>query len=200
MYVINFTIFVCGISEECVSALTNKKRGSQRRHLGMEMNPPICWAHCHSLPFIAIPFKNRLFCPFLAIPCRSSPFYSIKKPGQLLKLISLSEYRKDGMPSSTKSSLSPNRNRKQQSNHDNNESELNKHIHDERWFQSLTKFLFQILCVTYICSKDDIITGRNWLAASPNNNNATVLCPFCPRRPVPFLYCTEYCMVWNQEC
>ena len=28
MYVINFTIFVCGISEECVSASTNKKRGS----------------------------------------------------------------------------------------------------------------------------------------------------------------------------
>ena len=77
MYVINFTIFVCGISEECVSASTNKKRGSQWSHLGMETNPPICWVHCHSLPFLAIPFENRLICPFLAIPRRSSPFIAI---------------------------------------------------------------------------------------------------------------------------
>ena len=43
----------------------------------METNPPNCWVHCHSLPFLAIPFENRLFCPFLAIPCRSSPVLAI---------------------------------------------------------------------------------------------------------------------------
>ena len=63
MYVINFTIFVCGISEECVSACgisTNKKRGSQRSHLGMEPNPPNCWVHCPALPFVAFPIQARL--------------------------------------------------------------------------------------------------------------------------------------------
>ena len=71
MYVINFTIFVCGISEDFV-CLLRPIRSEAVSEATME------WRRTHQIVwFTAIPFENRLLCLFLAIPCHSSPVLAI---------------------------------------------------------------------------------------------------------------------------